>query len=479
MRRVPEANRLTAVLLPRRAVLLNAAAAFLLLTLTAACQPAPGVTAPVMVPDPGPPDSGTTGPTIHVDRSHPSASDAGPGTEAAPWRTILHAVKTARAGETVLIKRGTYPEHEGDRVAVANSGTAGRPITFAAYPGHERQVIIPGATFRIAGKSHIIVRGLKVTGVTSTSSPRGFSIEGPGTDITLSANETHGTRSSGIGVWGVRWGADPTDYRHLFNVVIENNFIRRACDGGYDECITVANGVNNVVVRNNEITESGDTVNGGEGIDFKEGVFGGQISGNYVHGIVKVGIYVDAAGVGVGLGSVEDVDIVANRVRNISAGEGIELSTEGRGNLRNIRVFNNVVQGVNKNGLVLYAHPAGTGTATGITFMNNTAYGNVRYGVRIDWPSARASGIHVQNNIAWLNGYGDWSVANGSAATADHNLWGLDPRFVDGPAGELRLRPGSPAIDTGSPSGAPAVDHAGAPRPQGAGFDIGAFEFQP
>jgi hypothetical protein len=416
------------------------------------------------------------GTLYYVDRSHPSANDAGPGTETTPWRTILHAVKTARAGETVLIKRGTYNESESGRVSVGNSGTAGNPITFAAYPGDERQVVITGATFRIAGKSHIVVRGLKVTGVTSASSPRGFSVEGPGTDITISGNETYDTYSSGIGVWGVSWSTDPTDYRHLFNVVVENNLVRRACNGGYDECITVANGVNNIIVRNNEITESGNTALGGEGIDFKEGVFGGQIAGNNVHGIVKVAIYLDAAGVGIGPGGVEDIDISGNLVRNIATAEGILLSTEGPGNVRNIRVFNNVVQGVNKNGLVLYRHPSGTGTATDITFINNTAYANTRYGVRVDWPSA--SGVLVRNNIGYLNGYGDGSVAAGSAATADHNLWGTDPLFVDAPAGDFRLRPGSPAVDMGSAAGAPAVDFAGVPRPQGAAFDIGAFELQ-
>ncbi len=437
-------------------------------------QSGPDVTPPAAVRD-----LRAAPPTLYVDRSHPAASDAGPGSETAPWRTLLHAVRTARAGQTVLIRRGTYPEHENGRVAVANSGTPGSPITFAAHPGDERQVVIPGATFQIAGRSHIVVRGLKVTGVTGTTSSRGFSIEGPGTGITLSGNETYGTRSSGIGVWGVPWNTDPGDYRHLFDIVIEGNLIRRACDGGYNECITVANGVRNVVVRDNEITESGDTSLGGEGIDFKEGVFGGRIEGNLVHGIVKVGIYLDAAGVGIGPGGVEDIEIARNVVRDITAGEGIELATEGPGHLRNIRVTNNVVRGVNKNGLVVYAHPAGSGTATGITLVNNTVVGNTRYGVRIDWPATRASGIVVRNTIARANGYGDWSVAAGSAAAEDHNLWGTDPLFVDAAAGDFRLRAGSPAVDAGSPAAAPALDFDGVPRPQGAGFDIGAFERRP
>ena len=40
------------------------------------------------------------------------------------------------------------------------------------------------------------------------------------------------------------------------------------------------------------------------------------------------------------------------------------------------------------------------------------------------------------------------------------------------------LLPGSPAIDAGTPLGAPGVDERGFSRPAGAGYDIGAFEFR-
>jgi hypothetical protein len=415
-----------------------------------------------------------TGTVRYVDRSHPSASDTGPGTQTAPWRTILYAAKTARAGETVLIKRGTYPESESGRVSVSYSGTAGNPITFAAYPGDERQVIISGATFRVAGRSHVTVRGLKVTGVRGLDS-RGFSVEGPGTNITLSGNETYDTQSSGIGVWGVRWSQDPGNYQHLFNVVVEDNLVRLACNGGYDECITVANGVNNVIVRNNEITQSGADSLGGEGIDFKEGVSGGQIHGNYVHDINKVAIYLDAGGVGIGPGGITNINISGNLVANITNGAGIEVGTEGPGNVSGVNVFNNVVRG-SRNALLLYAHPAGSGTVTNVTVVNNTAYLNNAYGIRIDYPAARASGLVARNNISHLNAYGNYSVNGGAAVSADHNLLGIDPLFVNAVAGDLRLRAGSPAVDAGSPTGAPAVDFAGISRPQGAIFDIGAYE---
>ena len=60
-----------------------------------------------------------------------------------------------------------------------------------------------------------------------------------------------------------------------------------------------------------------------------------------------------------------------------------------------------------------------------------------------------------------------------------------DPLFVD-PDGpdyipgnqddDLHLKSGSPCIDTGTATGAPDTDLEGNIRPQGAGYDMGAYE---
>jgi hypothetical protein len=64
----------------------------------------------------------------------------------------------------------------------------------------------------------------------------------------------------------------------------------------------------------------------------------------------------------------------------------------------------------------------------------------------------------------------------------DPDLVGVDPLLGPlqdngGPTWTHALTKGSPAIDAGDPTGAPVEDQRGVRRPQGAGFDIGAFEF--
>ncbi|MCX5769135.1 MAG: hypothetical protein NTZ09_02500, partial [Candidatus Hydrogenedentes bacterium] len=51
-----------------------------------------------------------------------------------------------------------------------------------------------------------------------------------------------------------------------------------------------------------------------------------------------------------------------------------------------------------------------------------------------------------------------------------------DPLFADPDNGDYSLQAGSPCIDTGTADGAPDEDILGVARPQGAGYDMGAYE---
>jgi hypothetical protein len=57
--------------------------------------------------------------------------DGGPGTAQAPWKTLAHALRRLKPGDTLYLRGGTYHE----KVFLSRSGTAEAPITIAAHPG--------------------------------------------------------------------------------------------------------------------------------------------------------------------------------------------------------------------------------------------------------------------------------------------------------------------------------------------------------
>jgi parallel beta-helix repeat protein len=75
--------------------------------------------------------------TYYVAAEDPKASDENNGSEATPWKTINRSVKAVKAGDTVLIKSGTYRENV--RLDAGQGAPSGKSfqemITFAAYPG--------------------------------------------------------------------------------------------------------------------------------------------------------------------------------------------------------------------------------------------------------------------------------------------------------------------------------------------------------
>ena len=58
-----------------------------------------------------------------------------------------------------------------------------------------------------------------------------------------------------------------------------------------------------------------------------------------------------------------------------------------------------------------------------------------------------------------------------------HDLWGVNPRFVNAAVGDFHFLPDSPLIDRGIILDSVVDDFDGFPRPLGSGYDIGAYEY--
>ena len=412
----------------------------------------------------------------------PAGDDDDPGTITYPWRTIQKAADTLVAGDTVYIRAGTYHE----QVVPQNSGSAGQPITYAAYPGETATIDGSSITlqddldglFNVSGKSHLVVSGLHIINAGPYGNNAGIMILNSD-HITVENNSTYNTNSSGIGVWGSS------------HVVVDGNRVEEAGGGGWQECITVA-GTDTFVVRNNEVLACYK-----EGIDAKDGASNGQIYRNHVHHTQRVGIYVDAWDK-----HTYNIAVYQNVVHDIQDNDGFAIGSEQGGLLENVQVYNNIAYHNRYVGLTLHDCCPGPSThpVRNITVINNTFYGNGWTvwggGIAVDNPDAQ--NVVVRNNIVSQNLYFQIAVAAGvptATLAIDHNLidgyqgtegeiYGDDavvgdPLFANPAGANFHLRQGSPAIDHGSATGAPGTDFDGQARPYGAGYDIGADEYVP
>lgn len=385
-----------------------------------------------------------------------NGSDSNNGSIGSPWATVQYAGRTARPGDTVLVRGGTYNEGEiWLRADYGHCGTPGRLLIIKAYPGETPLFVNANRPF-IVECDHIRLEGLHFR------NGKDVSIRGLNrTAIQIVNNTFMGS--------GYAWDAIGTNGN---NILLEGN----VCDisgntvGTQGHCYYIAHGTN-IIVRNN--VAKGMT---GYGIHVFD-----QRRSEDPSGFERL---------------IKDVIIEGNIVSNSQQRSGIILAAYDHARIENVMIRNNIVFNNADNGIYV------PGIASNLKVYNNTVFGN--RGSAAFFTNANSTdvnGVVIKNNIFDITGQiGTWGFAhhvvnqysNPTVALENNLYWPTPPKlynisdpspktgnplFVNPSIQDFHLQSGSAAIDKGLALTDVPTDKDGIRRPVGSAYDIGAYEF--
>lgn len=396
----------------------------------------------------------------------PDGSDTATGTEAAPFRTIQKAASLVDAGDTVVVRAGTYA---GFQLGwdFPQSGTATRPIIFKADPG----VVIESRNdetadgINLEGSSYVVIDGFAVDNA-SGNIDRACIRTVSGRNVTVRNNDV-----SGCGTWGIF--TSHSDYVRIEDNKTSFNNSEPSDNHG----IYVSNATVTPVIIGNEIRGNrgaglhmnGDLSQGGNGL-----ITGARIERNLIYGNGEKG------GSGINCDGVQN-SLIRNNLLYGNHASGISLyRIDAAGGARNNVVVNNTIRMASDGRWAVNIKNRSTGnTVSNNVLLHDGAKGAIN--IVADSLSGFVSDHNaVTNRFSKDDGESFLTLAQWRNATNQDGssfVSGPAALFVDAAANDYHLSATSPAIDAGSPLGAPNVDLEGNARPFGSAHDIGAYEF--
>jgi len=425
------------------------------------------------------------GAVYYVDKNNTGASDTNAGTAAHPWKTLAKAAATAQAGDTVYVKAGVYYES----VSPAYSGAPGAYITFAADPSAACQggmtksncaVTIDGGGTRATAfwirKDYIRVEGFEVTNCGGGEGAEVFTVTGSHAQIVnnyVHHNDGHFVAAIAGNPDGLL--VDNNEATDLYrgvnfgtnNATFSNNhFHDIRCDG-------IRGGGDNTVIEGNWIHSAliGSSTCHMDALDLGAGATnrGLIIRNNIIYDFSQL-VYIYAyAG-----SSVSDIQIYGNVIYNDKYWTDYGGETQGvfidarRDNtsVQNVTIHSNTFTWLGYDALWIL----GNNNITNVAVRNNIFY---------------EEGMNINGVNNFDSDYNLYYDSNSTVGIGPHSFF-ADPKFVNyvrHGSYDLRLQADSPAINVGASSAgsvapfpASFVDMNGTPRPNGGGYDLGAYE---
>lgn len=356
-----------------------------------------------------------------------NGNDGNPGSLTSPFRTIKFALGRLIAGDTLLIRGGTYSEklesHNGTNFPSGNSWE--NPVLISAFSGEA--VTLAGKIsigIETPTTQYVIFDGIIID---ATGQDTGISINGGAHHLRFINGEVKNSGgTSGITTTYTNDSNPSNTYHEFINMNIHHNGITKNLDHGF------------------YVKTSGNL------IEYC------RIHDNAAWGIVNYVLDGDPRA----NNNIYRNNLLYNNGNILGSGGGISIS---RGD--NNSIYNNVVWG-NENGIKVN----NIGNPREAKVYNNTVYKNKARGIDV-FPGAVDT--KVINNISFNNSIDIFN--DGTNTILSKNLT-VDPNFVDSANGDFHLFETSLAINNGMPLEEVKTDMAGLQRPLVAP-SIGAYEY--